>query len=211
MNYIISFPRSGQHLIESVLIYLSNRFDLNFSYCEYYNCCNNILCSNGFLFQKNHDFWIDPRRLDYNLNALEIKKSNKYLVLYRKDMIKQLESYYRYYLKYEEKEYNYNELISFIESNIGYYNNFVNKWVEQEDDKILIIEYYKFLEDPNFYSKNIVKHFFEKDLDFDITNLDFGVKSGINKSGQGFIISKIKLRNEIDQNLYNKIKSDLKL
>ena len=64
---IISFPRSGQHLIESVMRHLCLQHNIDFTYCEYYGCCKTIPCSKGYLFSKNHDFSLD----------LEIKKDVK--------------------------------------------------------------------------------------------------------------------------------------
>ena len=43
MNIIVSFPRSGQHLIESVLRFLCTKIGKEFTYCEFYNCCKNII------------------------------------------------------------------------------------------------------------------------------------------------------------------------
>ena len=35
--YLISFPRSGQHLLERILSNMFDYYNLQFSYCEFYN------------------------------------------------------------------------------------------------------------------------------------------------------------------------------
>lgn len=208
MNYIISFPRSGQHLVESILGYIYKKLNKDFTYCEFYSCCNKIgECPKKSNFQKNHDFWINK---DYN--KFLIKNSDKYLVLYRKDKIKQLEAYYRFYVKTSRKKlvYNYDELISFAKNNSLYYDNFINKWVNNNLNNILKIEYYDFVNDPNFYIKNIYYHFNPTSLTdesiFNIKNIDFNIDNGFRKRE---IHNTIKVMNNIDVELYEKIKKDL--
>jgi hypothetical protein len=82
---IISFPRSGQHLFERMIKHISLYYKKEFSYCEYYNCCKKIPCTKKSIFQKNHDFDL----------KLQLQKNDKFIILYRKDKIAQLESYYR--------------------------------------------------------------------------------------------------------------------
>lgn len=202
MNYIISFPRSGQHLVEGVLTYLSSKFEFEFKYCDYYNSCNKIPCTCGCNFQKNHDFSLNPLSDNHNINLINISNDDKYLILYRKDMIIQLESYYRYSLKLYSKEYQFDDLINFIKNNIEYYKNFINKWVNNKNSNILVIDYYDLVDNFNQYFKTIVNHFFEKNIDFDLTNINFKVRNGI----KGFKTSKIEIKNEIDDFVYNKIK-----
>lgn len=68
---LISFPRSGQHLISEVLRLIYKEHNYDFSYCEYYRCCNKVPCQFGSMFMKNHDF----------LLQYEIKTNEKYIVL----------------------------------------------------------------------------------------------------------------------------------
>lgn len=110
LSFIISFPRSGQHLTSGVLEWLHEKNDLNYGYCEFYNCCRSVPCEKGHNFQKNHDFW-----LYQNNNLLKIIESHKYLVLYREDIISQLEAYYRYDVRSMNRPYIYSDLIGFIQ------------------------------------------------------------------------------------------------
>jgi hypothetical protein len=50
--YIISFPRSGQHLFERLLKHIYEYYKKEFSYCEFYNCCQNIPCQKNVYFKK---------------------------------------------------------------------------------------------------------------------------------------------------------------
>lgn len=213
MNYIISFPRSGQHLIESVLRYIYDNLNKEFIYCEYYSCCSSLdNCKFNSNFQKNHDFWLNDK-LDYNTNKLLINNNNKYLVLYRNNKIKQLEAYYTYYIKSSriKKVYDYNELISFINGNSTYYDNFINKWVNNNQTNILKIDYYDFISNPNFNIKKIYYHFNNDKLKdesiLNIKDIKFSSDNGLRKKDEAKVIS---LLNEIDIELYNKIKIELK-
>jgi hypothetical protein len=38
---IVSFPRSGQHLLERLLEFIYNYYKKQFSYCEFYNKIKN--------------------------------------------------------------------------------------------------------------------------------------------------------------------------
>ena len=201
MNYIISFPRSGQHLTEGVLTYLSSEYKLEFKYCDYYNSCNKIPCDCGSNFQKNHDFSLKPLSDDYNKDLINISDDDNYLVLYRKDMITQLESYYRYSLKLYSKEYQFDDLIDFIKNNIDYYKNFVNKWVIDKSN-VLSIDYSDLVDNFNESFKTIVNHFFGKKIDFDLTNTDFKINDGF----KCFNTSKIEIKNKIEDDIYNKIR-----
>ena len=44
---MVSFPRSGQHLVEKILKYWCDEHNIEFKYCEFYGCCNSIPCVNG--------------------------------------------------------------------------------------------------------------------------------------------------------------------
>ncbi len=204
-NYIISLPRSGQHMIESILRYIYSNINKEFKYCEYYTCCKKIgNCNKNCNFQKNHDFWLNT-----NSNKLPIHKNSKYLVLYRRDKIKQLESYYRFYLLSSSKNYDYNELIGFINRNSTYYDNFIKKWVDNNRNNILKIEYYDLITDPNYYIEKIFYHFENDKIDsniFNIKDLIFPIYNGVNKKEY----KKIDLVNNLNKDIYNKIKSELK-
>jgi hypothetical protein len=150
---IISFPRSGQHLTERLLTFYCKKQKIKFSYCEFYNHCKNTPCKDGRLFQKNHDFDL----------KLPIDASNRYLVLYRSNMIEQLEAYFRYELRanwglqHTSVKINYNNiekrlsLQRFMESKSQYYFGFVKKWVMCDYRNVFKLEYASLVKDPNIY------------------------------------------------------------
>ena len=51
--FIISFPRSGQHVMQRLLNHIYNYYGKEFSYCEYYTCCNEIPCKKMFVSKKS--------------------------------------------------------------------------------------------------------------------------------------------------------------
>jgi hypothetical protein len=198
---MVSFPRSGQHLVEKILKYCCDEHNIEFKYCEFYGCCNSIPCVNGNEISKNHDFSLD----------LEINKNYKYLSLYRKDIIIQLEAYYRYWIKYNGEKYEYKDLLSFIRDKTPYYNEFVNKWINNKNKNILKVEYYEILDNPEKISKKIFKHFFP---DVKIKNSVFKKLTDINLEVhtpglEGITYHKIGLINKLDDKIYKKLKKDL--
>ena len=150
MNYIISFPISGENNIINMLNILCTKHNIKYSCCNFYNCCNNIICKKNPLFSSNHDFNLD----------IEINPNNKYLVVYCNDLIIQLENYYKYYVLTNKKKYNNKDLINFFNNNINYYNNFFNKWIKTKYINVLAIDFFDFKFDINNRSKNIFDFFF---------------------------------------------------
>ena len=73
-------------MTEKLLRDFHTKFDIPYSYCEYYTCCRTIPCKLNSVYQKNHDFGL----------RFPIKDNEKYLFLYREDKIEQLEAYFRY-------------------------------------------------------------------------------------------------------------------
>ena len=51
-NNIISFPRSGQHLLQRTLYKFHTFKNIPFSYCGFYDCCNKIPCAYKSFYQK---------------------------------------------------------------------------------------------------------------------------------------------------------------
>lgn len=147
MNFLISFPRSGHHIMVDVIEDITKLNNLPFSYCEFYTCCNQIPCTKNSFLAKNHDFDLD----------IPITPENKYIVLYRDDPFEQLEAWYRYQLLYPN---SVDDLNVFIERNIQYYNNFRNKWVDNNYQNIIKITYDEFLKDPDQIFKNILNVLF---------------------------------------------------
>jgi hypothetical protein len=212
MSIMVSFPRSGQHLVERILSYCCEQHDVEFTYCEFYTCCESLPCKEGKQISKNHDF---------NLR-LEIENNTKYVSLYRKDIIIQLEAYYRYWIKYNDEKYEYKNLLSFIKDKTPYYNEFVNKWINNKNKNILKVEYYEILDNPEKISKKIFKHFFpdvkiKNSVFRNLVNIELETpmiaphkdQNVRNPEMNGVIRHKIGLINKLDDKIYKKLKKDL--
>ena len=202
MGIISSFPRSGQHLTESIFIYLTEKHEVEWSYCNFYNCCNSVPCKEGSIVSKNHDFDLQ----------LPIDNDIKYIAIYRKDMIIQLEAYYRYSLHYEKKKYKYEDLLEFIINNREYYKGFVNKWIKNKNKNILKVEYYDLINNTEKVSKKIFKHFYpevkiKNEVFINMNEKKFSVFSPLKKRN---VDNKIKELHKLDKEIYERIKTDLK-
>lgn len=143
----ISFPRSGQHLFERLTRFFSMKLGYEFSYCPSYSFCKN--CVPNCSIKKDHD-------LD-----LETSKSNKerFLVLFRSNVIQQLEAWHRmvenpnsnekynnFQLDYKKKTY-LKKMLNFANSRSDYYNGFIKKWVLNTDNNIHKVDYDCFIND----------------------------------------------------------------
>lgn len=187
---IISFPRSGQHMNERILKEFHKVNNIPYKYCEFYSCCNIVPCKYNSVYQKNHDFDL----------SLKIQQNQKYLFLYRKNKLEQLEAYYIYSRKNKQdyKESNeYLNLLKFCRKNSSYYDSLVTKFVNNDNENILCIDYDDYL---NYPSKT-----FHKIINF------FGFKYSFDYV-DNFIINryeKIKRRYYIDKSLLIKLKKDL--
>lgn len=203
--FIVSFPRSGQHLLERLLKHIHNYYNKEFSYCEYYTCCQKIPCNKNSLFQKNHDF---------NLN-LKLNINEKFIIIYRKNKIYQLESLFRLNkfrknvfnsnINYKDKE-TFNNLIRVIKNNSKYYDNFVDKYIKSNKyQQALIIEYDDFLSQYKNYIKKIILFLNlknDKNIDLDI---DLDIEIIINT------FEKIEYKNKLDNEIYKQINKILHL
>ena len=182
---LISFPRSGQAMTAHALSDFHNKFNIPFNFCEYYSCCKEVPCKYNNEYQKNHDF---------NLK-LKIKDEEKYIFLYRKDKIEQLEAYYRFVKK--NVDYNqsnqYTDLIQFCKNNSVYYDKMLEKYALQPRHNILCIDYNEYINDPShtfykiiiFFGYNISKNQISKFMNereekiFKRTNLNINFKKKV--------------------------------
>jgi hypothetical protein len=147
------------------------------------------------MFQKNHDF-------DTNL---PITKNEKYVVMYRKDVILQLEAYYRFSIKKNPENYNYNSLLEFIKMQKPYYDKFVDKWINNNNENILKLEYYDYIGNPVKYSQILFSHVFPKiDKNFHIDENDLEVM--VPELGKK---TNIKVLNVMDPAIYDRLCGDL--
>ena len=207
-HFIISFPRSGQHMMERVLESMYQYYNIDFSYCEYYNCCQQIPCKYQKKFQKNHDF-------DLTLN---IDDRYKYLVLYREDYIQQLEALFRLncggdihrtdWKPWKEVDYiqfDYTDekvlsrLIEFVKKSKNWHSNFKKKWVENDYQNCWKVEYNDFLKYPEIKTFEVLK-FLNPGIRFDYQS----VQNIINNRTE-----KISYKNKINIDIYHKIKEKL--
>ena len=149
---IISFPRSGQHMTERILEEFHKVENISYSYCKFYRCCNTVPCKYNSVYQKNHDF---------NL-SLEIKPNQKYLFLYRQNKLEQLEAYFRYSRRnkqnYKDSK-EYLNLLKFCREKSSYYDSLVTKFVNNESDNILCIDYNDYINHPSKTFHNIINFF----------------------------------------------------
>lgn len=197
MPFLISYPRSGQHLTSSILQKVLFAHSLPFSYCNYYRCCNQIPCRHRCIYQKNHDF----------NNKLQICSDQKYIVLYRKDSIRQLEAFYRFHIKERnETTYNVEDACQFYLDRIDKYNAFISKWVNIQRSNVLPIEYYDLCADP-FTTIMSMLHFlypttiFNESLVQSILTMEFNVFDGLHHSNT----STIKIQNHLSDEKYNEL------
>jgi hypothetical protein len=148
--FIVSFPRSAQGVISSVLLKYAEKFNIELKYCEFYQCCNTVPCANGSNIIKNHD---------YN-QILPFSKNHKYLVLLRKDKLDQLDSYYRLKnskvkILYQDSVIDFNRFKSFYLKNEKYYDSFKKRWLNLSNHpNVKILFYEDFVND---YVNSIVK------------------------------------------------------
>jgi hypothetical protein len=186
---LLTFPRSGNYMTKLILKDFFESKNKKITFCV--RCCNNDICKKNSLFKKDHDFKLIRKRY----------ANQKYLILYRRDMIEQLESYFRLiYIQipnYKNEE-DYKNLLNFIIIQKNYYEGFLQKYVNQKKKNTLVIEYNDFLDDPK---NNVFKIF--KFFDIECT------KSEVNTFLDNRKI-KIEKKNFLDNELRNRIITDLK-
>jgi len=174
-------------MIEILLRDFYRKNNLPYSYCEFYTCCCQTPCKYNSEYQKTHDFDFD----------LPIKDDQKYIFLYRKNKIEQLEAYYRYIHKTTSSDYTskseYNNLIQFCNDESYYYDELVEKYANPKRDNILCVDYNEFVNDPH---KEFCKIIAFVGFNSDATSIDQFPE----------IIVK---RRQLDDNLMNKILNDV--
>ena len=213
---IMSFPRSGQQMMRMMVESVYRRYGIKFSYCAYYTeCgCETTPCRGGGIFQKQHDLGLG--RL--SANPLLKRKSEapgepidqryKYLVMYRNDLITQLEAYFRFDMRKERGErwkkpfdYNDNEwlcgqLVEFIEKNKKYYLDFVKKWVNNGCSNCLTMEYGDVVSNPVDNMMRVLQ-FLKPEVDFD------------REAVSTVLGDRISLRYRLDDSVYERIRGEI--
>ena len=187
--HLISFPRSGQHMTWKLLFKIFKLQDIpGLTACEFYGCCRSIPCKYGKVIMKNHDF-------DLNL---AFPRSDKVIVLYRKDPILQLEAYYRFENRHRniQKVTQFKDFRNFYYKNITYYRRFVNKWV-REDVPWKSFDYDSYVKHPFETLKSILEYLWPE-----IKFLDENIQKVIDEIG-------ISYKHFIDEEYYTKLQASL--
>ena len=131
----VSLPRSGHHLLMTIL---QCYFGESFRYCAGYytaNCCHATPCSRGATFTKSHDF-------DLNL---PIKPGVNYLVQTR-DHGSAIASDFEMAVRINFCLDTESEFVEFAKRRLQYYHGFHMKWVAP--GQFTCIEYADILFDP---------------------------------------------------------------
>lgn len=118
-TYLVSFPRSGQHLVARAMQWVYPDW---FVYSEFYSTTHNIDNNPHVNLQKQHDF-------DLNM---EIKDDFFYVVLTREFYGTVLSHYDLYIADIGDQPDDENKFIIFIDSFKDYYFGFKKKWVDSE-------------------------------------------------------------------------------
>ena len=169
---LVSFPRSGFNLLNDIVtiwfdIPLCGGTDSEIMPCspKFYN--RKIAC------HRSHDY------------SLTLKKPpfNKTIILYRKDVIEQLDSLFRYTFKDNKKilldnsitKYRssftqtlcdtplipYSEKLDFLKKILKFYKDWVQKWVTEPSPNSIIIEYSDFMRNPQDALDKLQEHLLE--------------------------------------------------
>lgn len=153
-RYLVSFPRSGQHLTHSIIRDIFEENNKLFKYCNTYQCHNQLPCPCEPDMQKWHDGGLHDGE-----TGIEINKEDRYVVLYRNDWLANIEAYYRLRVKNYDEKYSYIGFLTFYKSQNNYYAEFFRKWVISKEENIISIDYDDLIKDPDFYIKMIINHF----------------------------------------------------
>ena len=128
---IVSVPRSGQHMLERSLRFYHEQINLEFHYCEYYGCCKSRPCKiNKSAYQKDHDLKVTSNK------NISIPTNEKFLFLYRENLLQQLESSFRYELVNRK-------VLKDSNMKIGYHDEFTRDYFKKFVSNPKFINYYK--------------------------------------------------------------------
>jgi hypothetical protein len=131
---------------------------------------------------------------------LDIKK---YIVLYRKDKIGQLESYYRFTTeKHWKIPYNIDKLRLFCKDKSDYYDNFIKKWVQNVESTILPIDFETIVSNPDQSYKSI--------MSFLYPDLVLKDESFSRISSMKFCEKEIKIHHIMSEDVHMQLENELK-
>jgi hypothetical protein len=193
MEYVLNvcFPRSGHNILIYLLRLICRRVKMKFSYCEFYLSCQQIPCKDNCYIIKNHDFELRVNVPNAIKTHIPIDNDKKYLVMYRRDPILQLEAFFRY--ENPDADNDLEKFVQYYKDNIGYYNAFVEKWINNDCDNILKVEYYDFVNEPLQHITSILNFIYPNvEIDPDI------IKKAVE-------LTDINLKYQMDPALYDEI------
>lgn len=146
----ITFPRSGHHLLKNILEYY---FDGQLHYCSLYSDPPEVQLGVSLLtnFQKNHDFDL----------ATPVSADRKYIVQIR-DPIDAIESWFHMARRTTELcgvgVPEHSQWKEFCSGKMGYYVQFVDKWIFNHVSNRLIISYSDLLHRPENAITSVIQH-----------------------------------------------------
>jgi hypothetical protein len=161
---IVSFPRSGFNLLTIV-------FESYFSIKECYVCQKNPDVKINEIIEEDIAF---HRAYDMNFK-LNKEQFNKIIILYRKDVVEQLDAFFRYqfrtfdfgmtfddnsidHTKCHELNVPYSRKIEFFKIVLNQYKCWVKKWITEPTANSIIIEYSDFMKNPQETLDRIQEH-----------------------------------------------------
>jgi hypothetical protein len=164
-RFLISYPRSGQHMMERMIRHVFALHGYEYSYCEYYNCCFSTPCRFNAMLQKNHDW-----ELDFPIDA------GLCAVLYRADRIRQIDAWLRYRNSTTKRgKWNHivdpnpvwwtrerykRGLLNHLRRGDKNYHDFVAKWVTSRRDNVTAVDYDQVIERPARALRQVLVHLF---------------------------------------------------
>jgi hypothetical protein len=160
---IISFPRSGFHLLQTIF---ESYFSIKECACQKNpDVKTNEIIEEDIAFHRAHD-------MDLKLNKIQF---NKIIILYRKDIIEQLDSFFRFQFKnlvIDKNNYNdlsvhsscheldipYSSKLDFFRIVLKEYKDWVQKWINEPTQNSIIVEYSDFMKNPQETLDKLQEH-----------------------------------------------------
>ena len=123
--HVVSFPRSGQHLLANIIRDVAAHFDLHMSYRERYQAGN--ICTDDEWWRKHHDFKLD----------FQPESDGRWVVLLRRDKDRRLEALWRWRCTAMRQCESLSPLAAYEHrSNVEYYEGFRRKWAAGSDSVV---------------------------------------------------------------------------
>jgi hypothetical protein len=163
---VVSFPRSGFHLLQTIF---NNYFNIKECDCQR----NPDVKVEGFInseiaAHRSHDMNLELNKAQFN----------KIIILYRKDVVEQLDAFFRYqfrtfdvdgisddmafrHTQCDELAISYSSKLDFFRIVLKQYKDWVQKWINEPTPNSIIIEYSYFIKNPQKTLDRIQEHLLE--------------------------------------------------